>query len=67
MLYDRYISLSQQKATEMNIKKIRKFHKDKRFEMNEILDYIKFLHSKSKQIYACIQNKRQECLIKLTS
>ena len=60
LLYDRYISLSQQKATEMSIKKVIDFNKNKSIEILNLESFVKFLHSKSDQIHASlyIQKRR---------
>ena len=60
LLYDRYLSLSQQKATEMSIVRIKSFNKHRNEEMINAANFVKFLHSKSDQIHASIQNQKRK-------
>ena len=63
LIYDRYISLSQQKSTEMSIKRIKNYNKDQQSETNNAASFVKFLHIKSDQIHISIQKQKKGYLI----
>ena len=62
LLYDRYISFSQQKSTEMSIKKLKQFTRNIEDEAKKSINFIKFLHSKNDQINSKLLKKRKAWL-----